>query len=160
MLPESKISRLQGDANAAQYWDPKSPTYRGDAAAAKYWKQVGKQPPGGLVAVTTASHRGPHIRIKAIIPHLDKKIEIIPDSGASSNLASAASCQRWGICIEALEPNEAQLYDIQGSIIPLVGKASFDISLPLVTHSLDPDPSLEPRGSLLLQHPQRHQAWP
>ena len=74
--------------------------------------------------------RGPHIKIKALIPKSEKKIIIVPDSGSSVNLVSGTNCRDWGISVESLEPGEGHLFDIQGCLIPVLGRANIDIFLP------------------------------
>ena len=125
-----------------QYWhtleqcflNPKSPNYKGAEAAAQLWKKLGKKPPaptpGNSVGAAFTVHKGSHIRIRATIPQADQQIVIIPDSGSSVNLASGASCRSWGLCVESRRPGEAHLFDIQGFIIPIIGRASVDIFIP------------------------------
>ena len=72
----------------------------------------------------------PTPRIRALQTNTDQTVSILPDSGATLNIACKASCLKWGLQIEQLAPGEASLTDVQGSSIPLLGKASINLSLP------------------------------
>ena len=63
-------------------------------------------------------------RIMATQTETGLPVSVLPDSGATLNIASKASCPRWGLEIQELAPGEANLSDVQGSPIPLLGKTS------------------------------------
>ena len=65
----------------------------------------------------------PTPRIQAVRSGSGAIINILPDSGATMNIACRASAAAWGLEITPLEPGEASLTDVQGGFIPLLGKA-------------------------------------
>ena len=135
------------------YLNPQSPGFKGEAFAKQHWAKAGKKPPapaptvaaaapataaaaiGGTIAVATIKNgtlvqNAPTPRIRALQTDTNQTISILPDSGATLNIACKASCLKWGLHIEQLDPGEASLTDVQGSSIPLLGKASINLSLP------------------------------
>ena len=50
-------------------------------------------------------------------------VSVLPDSGSTLNIASKASCLRWGLQIQELAPGEANLSDV-------LGKTTISLSLP------------------------------
>ena len=72
----------------------------------------------------------PTPRIQAVRSGSGDVINILPDSGATMNIACRASAAAWGLEITPLEPGEASLTDVQGGFIPLLGKAQLTLKLP------------------------------
>ena len=72
----------------------------------------------------------PTPRIKGLRSDTGDFINILPDSGATMNIACRASAEAWGLQITPLEPGEASLTDVQGGFIPLLGKAQLTLKLP------------------------------
>ena len=126
------------------YVNPASPLYKGDAFANKFWVDAGRKPPapspaaapaGGTIAVAaikdgTLVQNAPTLPILVTQTNTGMTVSVLPDLGATLNIASRASCLLWGQQIQKLAPGEANLTDVQGSAIPLLGKASISLSLP------------------------------
>ena len=65
----------------------------------------------------------PTPRIKAVRSGSGGVINLLPDSGATMNIACKASAEAWGLEVAPLDPGEVSLTDVQGGSIPLLGKA-------------------------------------
>ena len=105
---------------------PKSPNFKGDVFASQFWVKAGKQPPapppaaatpGGTIAIAaikngTLVQNAPTPRSMATQTNTDQSVSILPDSGATLNIACRASCLKWGLQIEELAPREASLTDV------------------------------------------------
>ena len=79
---------------------------------------------------STLVSNAPTPRIKAVKAGSNTPISILPDSGATMNIACKDSCALWGLEIMPLGEGEASLTDVQGRAIPLVGKATIALTLP------------------------------
>ena len=84
--------------------------------------------PGTTVGAAFDTNRPPHVRIRATTSS-GKEISLILDTGSAVNLISENSCKAWGIKLENLKPGEGHLFDIQGQLIPVVGKAEMNINI-------------------------------
>ena len=115
-----------------QCWvNPSSSGYKGAEWAKKFWSQAGKTPPapsapstgtalalpapatpGGVnavVAVASLQHGAlvqslPTPRIRGLRSDTGDFKTILPDSGATMNIACRASAEAWGLSITPLEP--------------------------------------------------------
>ena len=95
-------------------------------------------PTGGVNAViaVAALQNGalvqslPTPRIKAVRSGSGGVINLLPDSGATMNIACKASAEAWGLEVAPLDPGEVSLTDVQGGSIPLLGKAQLTLKLP------------------------------
>ena len=114
------------------YLNPKSSKYKGAEVAALLWKKLGKTPPtpgpGNLVGAAFDTNKPPHVRIRATASS-GEEISLVPDTGSSTNLISEHSCKAWGLELEDLRPGEGHLFDIQGNLLPVVGRAKMSFNL-------------------------------
>ena len=142
-----------------QCWaNPQAAGFKGEDYARNFWTKTGRKPPtataaatggllalpapspdptttGGVIAVAAIKNGAlvqsmPTPRIKAVESGSGKTITLLPDSGATLNIACRASAEAWGLDIEELVPGEASLTDVQGGQIPLLGKAKMALKLP------------------------------
>ena len=139
--------------------NPQSTGFKGKEHARNFWSKAGRKPPtstvaatggllalpapttapttstGGVIAVAALRNGAlvqslPTPRITAVRSGSGGIITLLPDSGATLNIACRASAEAWGLDIEDLEPGEASLTDVQGGNIPLLGKAKLTLKLP------------------------------
>ena len=146
------------------------------------WQKLGKTPPkpgdDNTAGAAFATNRPPHVRIQAT-SNTGEEITLVPDTGSPANLISEHNCISLGLELEELESGEGHLFDIQGQLLPVIGKARMSCTLksrniradvtmlvlrvPSLTHVIIGWKSLYEWGIFSIQPqaiPARVQVWP